>query len=81
MACLSRLDTKTAYIAADLTCRSCLQGGHTLELRPLDASLTLRQSMLVSPQRNVFLMGKFGSMTAASVRFGKVPKYNMFMWG
>lgn len=80
LACLSRPDTKTASTAADLTCRSCLQG-NTVELRPLDASLTLWQSTLVSPQVHVFLVGKPGSITDASVRFGKVQRYNMFMWG
>jgi len=48
----------------------------------MDAGLTLRLRMTLDWRRvNGHLVSKSGSITAASVRFGKVQRYNMVMWG
>lgn len=55
---------------------------YKLTLAAMDAGLTLRRLMTLDWRRvNGHLVSKSGSITAASVRFGKVQRYNMVMWG
>lgn len=64
---------------------SILHATTWLTLRAMDASLTLRQAVTLGRRREDREDGHFtsksGFITAASVRFGKVQRYNMAMWG
>ena len=66
----------TAYTAADVSLALMSAGPHDGSAR--DGCKC--QSAIVEAGDEDF-MGESGSITAASVRFGKVQRYNIIMWG